>query len=242
MALREELSKQGDWLFRWRSYLPLFMLPLFALALIESTGPGYLFKQPLDRAISVFCVLVSFAGLLFRALVIGFAPRGTSGGNTKKQRANTLSTTGIYSTVRHPLYFGNFIIFLGIVMFVKVWWFALLAVLTYWLYYERIMYREEEFLRGKFGEEFIAWAEKTPAFIPRFNNWQNPKISFSLQKIIFREYIGFFEIIACFTIINTIKNYLLFSQFSLSRIWTAFFIAGCAVFCTVKIAKKIKKK
>ena len=33
MALREELRKQGNWLFRWRSYLPLIMIVIVLLAM-----------------------------------------------------------------------------------------------------------------------------------------------------------------------------------------------------------------
>ena len=33
MALREEFESSGNWLFRWRSYLPLLMLSLAVVAL-----------------------------------------------------------------------------------------------------------------------------------------------------------------------------------------------------------------
>ncbi len=35
MTLREELESTGNWLFRWRSYLPLFVMPVLFLALLE---------------------------------------------------------------------------------------------------------------------------------------------------------------------------------------------------------------
>jgi protein-S-isoprenylcysteine O-methyltransferase Ste14 len=241
MALREELENQGNRLFRWRSYLPLLLIPLFILALPESTDPRYSFGCPMDQVYIITCIALSFLGLFFRALTLGFAPSGTSGGNTKQQKAYVLNTTGIYSIVRHPLYLGNFVIFLGIVLFVKVWWFAVIAVLLFWLYYERIMYREEEFLRNKFGEDFIAWAEKTPAFIPRFNNQQPANRRFSLKRVVYREYIGFFEIIACFTLLQIVKNFLETGRYIFTTGWVVFFSTGLAIFLMARITKMVRK-
>ena len=241
MALREEIKKEGTWLFRWRSYLPLLMLPLFIIALLESVDPKYSLRYPTNQLFTSLCIILSFTGLFIRALTIGFIPKGTSGGNTKRQKANTLNTTGFYSIVRHPLYFGNFIIFFGIVLFVKVWWFTVISVLLFWLYYERIMYKEEEFLREKFGEQFLTWAEKTPAFIPLFKKWQSPNQKFSLKKIMYREYIGFFEIIACFTILKIVTNFLETGEFITHIGWTIFFAIGLLLFVMVRIAKKVGK-
>lgn len=241
MALREEFIKQGNWIFRWRSYLPLLMLPLFIIALLESVEPKYTLGYPADQIFTVFCIMLSFIGLFIRALTIGFIPKGTSGGNTKKQKAAALNITGFYSIVRHPLYHGNFIIFLGIVLFVKVWWFVVISALAFWLYYERIMYREEEFLREKFSGSFLEWAEKTPAFIPLFKNWQPSNQKFSLKRIIYREYIGFFEIIAFFTLLEIIKSFLETGEFFFNIGWTIFFAIGLILFITVRIVKKARK-
>ena len=38
MALRDELEKHGEWLFRRRSYLPLLILPILFVALKNSEG------------------------------------------------------------------------------------------------------------------------------------------------------------------------------------------------------------
>ena len=60
---------------------------------------------------------------------MGFAPRGTSGRNTLGQVAEVLNTSGMYSVVRNPLYLGNFVIWLGLALFIKVWWCILIVVL-----------------------------------------------------------------------------------------------------------------
>ena len=109
-------------------------------------------------------MVISFAGLILRVLIVGRAPIGTSGRNTREQAANTLTTTGMYSIVRHPLYLANYIIIIGFVMEFHVWWLVLLITCIYALYYERIMLAEEAFLREQFGDAFETWAAATPAF------------------------------------------------------------------------------
>lgn len=167
MPLREDIEKQGNWLFRYRSYIPLIFLPLLFLALKDSEILEKLFGDTIEDAWDIFCVLISFAGLLIRCLTIGYVPKGTSGRNTDKQRADRLNTTGMYSVVRHPLYLGNFLIMLGMMMFTQVWWIVIISVLAFWLYYERITFAEEEFLRKKYGDIFVEWASRTPVFLPR---------------------------------------------------------------------------
>ena len=131
MILREEFARQGNWLFRWRSYLPLLILPVLFFALRES---AHFERIPGGTIRGIFiglCAGISLAGLSVRCLVIGYVPRGTSGRNTQSQVAQTLNTSGMYSLFRHPLYFGNFLIFLGLVLFVEVWWFTLIAILAF---------------------------------------------------------------------------------------------------------------
>ena len=70
--------------------------------------------------------------------------------------------------VRHPLYLGNFFMWLGVAMLTENTWFSIAFVLFYAFYYERIMYAEESFLRAKFGKTYLDWAAQVPAFIPSF--------------------------------------------------------------------------
>jgi len=234
MALREEFAKSGNWLFRWRSYLPLYIVPFLLIALREPKYLEYNAGENAEYLWEGFCAVVSFTGLLIRCVVIGYAPRRTSGRNTEKQKAETLNMTGLYSVVRHPLYLGNFFIFLGMVLFVQVVWFAILAVLSFWLYYERIMYAEEEFLREKFGGTFLEWAEKTPAFLPGFRNWQQPALAFSYKNILKREYTAFFLIIASFTILDMAGDIFITGELKIDLMWLTLFIFGLAVYVILR--------
>ncbi|MDI6728972.1 MAG: hypothetical protein QMD44_08640 [Thermodesulfovibrionales bacterium] len=47
MALKEELEKHGEWLFKWRSYLPLLILPVVLIALKDFEYLGGIFRAGL---------------------------------------------------------------------------------------------------------------------------------------------------------------------------------------------------
>jgi len=238
MALKEEFTKTGNWLFKWRSYFPLLIVPLLLIALRE---PKYLEKTAGAKAQSfweAFCLAVSFTGLMVRCAVVGYAPKRTSGRNTERQKAETLNTTGLYSVARHPLYLGNFMIFLGMILFVQTLWFNILSILSFWLYYERIMFAEEEFLREKFGESFLRWAEKTPAFLPKFRNWMKPALTFSFKNILKREYTAFFLIIAAFSALDILGDVFTHDTLKIEdSIWLFLFIAGFIIYFILRTLK-----
>ena len=176
MSLRNQLERNGSWLFRHRSHLPLVTLPFFLAALSSFTYLGA--NHALNQVWEVLCLAVSCTGLAVRIITVGHALSGTSGRNTEKQVANTLTTTGIYSVVRHPLYLGNYLILMGFALWPHVWWLAVLASCLFALCYERIMLAEEVFLRERFGETFESWAAVTPAFAPRLRGWKPSAVGF----------------------------------------------------------------
>lgn len=237
MTLRDELEKTGGWLFKWRSYLPLIILPILLVALRESEYLERIVGDFTEDLFEGMCVTIAFIGLSIRCIVVGYAPKATSGRNTKGQKAETLNTTGMYSIVRHPLYLGNFFIFLGIVLFTEVWWFVLISILAFWLYYERIMLAEEKFLQGKFCGTFLEWSEKTPAFIPKFRNWQPATLAFSLKNVLKREYTGLFIIIASFAFIETSGEILTEGGLN-DSFWPMSFVAGLVIYITLRTLKR----
>ncbi len=238
MELKEELKKQGFWLFRWRSYLPLIFLPILLIALNESEYFDNIFGDLADDLWEIICIGISFLGLSIRCITVAYVSKGTSGRITKKLRADTLNTKGMYSIVRHPLYLGNFLIMLGIAMFTQAWWAVLIAILFFWIYYERIIYTEEDFLRNKFGSVFQQWANRTPALIPRLARWQTPDMPFSYRFLLNREYTGFFVIISSFTFLEMVGDIISEGIFELDMEWIVFFFAGLVVYLTLRTLKK----
>ena len=64
------------------------------------------------------------------------------------------------------------------------------------------MFAEEFFLRGKFKDAYLKWANVTPAFIPSFKNYKPANLNFSFKNILKREYPGLYGIIVIFTIFD----------------------------------------
>lgn len=235
MALIEEFDKTGNWLFRYRTYLPLVLYIFATLVIFLDKTPSF---SHLDSVAIGFCLAVSFLGLVIRSVAIGYVPRLTSGRNTKKQVAEVLNTEGIYSIVRHPLYLGNFFMWMGIVLYIGSWWFSLTIALVFWLYYERIMFAEEYFLRNKFGVTYLDWAGKTPAFIPRFRQWSRPGMEFSFKNVLKREENGFFAAVLSFAYVDFFKNLVLFNQFKLSLFWIIVTAVSFVIFLVIRFIRK----
>ena len=207
--LQKEFKKQGDFLFRYRSYLPLIILVAGLAVFIQTKTSLSEAGVPFPGDIwLVVCLLVSLAGQIIRAVTVGYTPANTSGRNAAEQVADEINTSGIYSSVRHPLYVGNFFMWLGLAMLTANLWFIFSFVFLYWVYYERIMYAEEMFLVGKFGEAYENWAEKTPAFIPSFKNYRKPALSFSWKKVLKKEKNGITGIFVIFFIFNLIAQWI----------------------------------
>lgn len=236
MALKEEFRKQGNWLFRWRSYLPLIMIVMVLLGMSYFEYPGH--SEKWDDLWEIACLFISFSGVGIRFLTIGYTPEGTSGTNTRKQIADVLNTTGMYSTVRHPLYLGNFIIWFGLSAFFHLWWFSLIIILIFWLYYERIMFAEEEFLREKFGDSYSDWSEKTPAFLPDIRKWCCSDMTFSFRKAIKNEYKSFFAVIVSFTILEVVGDIFVERRLEIDKMWLSILIIGLTIYVIVRFLKK----
>lgn len=205
MALIHSLEKSGNILFKYRGQIPVVLF-LLSIPVIYFTDYSFLNTNPIIHFILLSgCILVSFSGQVIRAIAIGTSNKHTSGRNTKEQVAEALNTKGIYSTVRHPLYLGNYFMWIGIVMYTFNIWFILVTTLFFWLYYERIMFAEERFLERKFGEDYLNWSLSAPAFIPSFKNYKKTDIEFSMKTILRREYSGVTATIIGFVFVDFLR-------------------------------------
>ncbi len=190
MALIDSFEKSGNFLFKYRGHLPLVLF-LFAIPVAIFT-PYEVFNQRefIRPIIWIFSFSLVAIGHVIRILTVGRRHMQSSGRNRSHQVANELNTTGIYSVVRHPLYLGNALIWLGLVCFLENIWFIFIFIFIFWLYYERIMFAEEQFLERQFGEKFKKWSGKVPAFFPSFRIIVPSNASFSWRIVFKNEYPG----------------------------------------------------
>jgi protein-S-isoprenylcysteine O-methyltransferase Ste14 len=206
MALIHSFEKSGNTLFRYRGQIPVILFLLTVPVVYFTDYQLFEGNEQLNLILLIICAVFSFLGQYIRAVAIGTSNKNTSGRNTKEQVAEALNTKGIYSTVRHPLYLGNYFMWIGIVMYTYNVWFIISVSLLFWLYYERIMFAEERFLERKFGEDYLSWSLKVPAFIPSFKNYVKGDIPFSMKTILRREYSGITATIIGFVFVHVLRN------------------------------------
>ena len=140
-------------------------------------------------------------GLATRAWAILGAAPGTSGRATRVMRADSLNTTGAYAWVRHPLYLGNLLLWLGVAVVSARPEAIVAAVGWFLLVYGRIAAAEDRFLRARFDGHFDEWAARTPSVVPR--SWprraaraDDHPVADSLRLIVSRDYHAGFAFVA----------------------------------------------
>jgi protein-S-isoprenylcysteine O-methyltransferase Ste14 len=142
-------------LFKYRSYTPIPLLAA-ALALAEPTAAS---------AAAGLALVLAGEGLRFW----GVAYAGCTTRITASVAGHRLVTDGPFAHVRNPLYCGNFVLSLGLLVAAWAWmpWLALVFILLFALQYGFIVNLEEQFLEEKFGEAYRAYRAAVPAWAPR---------------------------------------------------------------------------
>ena len=235
MSLVHEFENSGNWLFRRRSWLPVILIVAGIIVMYLTNRQAILF----DIRNELIFLGVSLFGETIRIFTVGYAPRNTSGRNTiAGQIADDLNVTGIYSLLRHPLYLGNFFMWLGPVLFLRSFLFIVFFVLVYWLYYERIMFAEEQFLRRKFGEIYDKWSDTVRAIIPGFKRYIKPALRFSIRNVLKREYNSFVNVFVIFTILDLFRNYFLSERIYLTPMWIYISVPAGVIWLVIRTIHK----
>ena len=106
------------------------------------------------------------------------------------------------------------------------------------MYYERMMFAEEEFLRQKYGSTYLEWANRTPVFFPRLSQWKAPALAFSWRNALRREYSGLFGIVSVFTALALIKEWLVERRVQVDPVWLPLFFLSLATYLVLMFLKK----
>lgn len=234
MELSKLIIRQGNYLFRYRSYFPvLLLIPCILIYTFNYSHHSFYFNI---KIFEIIAFTISVIGLMVRFLTIGYSADHTSGRNTSAgQIAESLNTRGMYSICRHPLYLGNFLMWFGLSLFTQNLWFILVFILVFGLYYERIIFAEEAFLSKKF-ENYSEWSDIVPSFIPNFSLWKKPELPFSFVKIVRQEkstILNLFFVVFVFKYMATYKSHVNILKFE--KIWVYLFIISIAYYCIIKL-------
>jgi protein-S-isoprenylcysteine O-methyltransferase Ste14 len=114
--------------------------------------------------------LITAFGLLFTVWARVHLGRNWSGTVTIK-REHELITSGPYSVVRHPIYTGLIVAFMGSAM-ARGDWRGVLAVFIAWAALWRKLRLEERWMVERFGAQYTAYSHRVPALVP-FSKWGN---------------------------------------------------------------------
>jgi protein-S-isoprenylcysteine O-methyltransferase Ste14 len=175
----------GNLCFGYRDYLAPLAIAVVVLA---SAPRPFLGQRALDPWWDAAGLIVSMSGQALRVLVIGLAYI-KRGGRKKRIAADHLVVDGIFAHARHPLYVGNLLLLVGLMM---IWnsplGYAVAALLGFGLF--SMACAEETFLRAKFGREYDAYAARVPRFIPRLRGLRETlsRFSFDWKRVVRKEY------------------------------------------------------
>lgn len=219
----------GKFLFRYRSFTPL---PLILLT--------FLFFRPVSAAPrwTMIGLAVAFLGEAIRSFSIGFAGSGTSG-RESYLKAESLNTSGLYSLVRNPLYWGNGLIFAGLLaVYAQPLALAVFIVFLF-LQYHFIVLAEESFLRERHGAEYDKYRGRVNRWLPRFRGYAVPGRPFAWRKVFFKENDSCFNLLLAFLLILAWKE----RHFSGRILHPLLFSgAGLALVLFYALVKILKKK
>jgi protein-S-isoprenylcysteine O-methyltransferase Ste14 len=77
--------------------------------------------------------------------------------------------TGVFSLIRHPLYFSALLVYVGF-FFATLSLFSLLLIICIFIFYDYIAHFEEKKLQETFGEPYASYMKKTPKWFPRLKS------------------------------------------------------------------------
>ena len=155
------MIRLGAIFFKYRDLL--FPLVLFALAL--GTRPRCSSAtRARTRCSTSLGVRWSPCGQAIRALAIGLAYI-RRGGKNKQIYAKSLVVGGIFAHCRNPLYVGNLLGIVGLMLIHNGIWMYAIGVPFFVLAYVSIVAEEERYLRGHFGAEYDEYCRRVPRLL-----------------------------------------------------------------------------
>ncbi|MFM7737256.1 MAG: methyltransferase family protein [Alphaproteobacteria bacterium] len=183
-------DKLGRFVFGWRDWLA----PLCGVVLLVFAKPRPFLGDPaLDRWQDALGLLVCALGQALRFAVIGFAYI-KRGGTNKEIDAPTLVVQGFYAHSRNPMYFGNFLLLVGLAMLWNSAFVTLLVLSLMLLAIHAIVRAEERFLAGRFGAQYDDYCRRVNRFLPSLGGLSQTMSSmrFEWKRALRKDYGTFF--------------------------------------------------
>jgi protein-S-isoprenylcysteine O-methyltransferase Ste14 len=159
VPLSRALVPLGNFFFKYRDLLS----PAVFVLLVLLFHPWEMRDRRLHWLSDAFGIALVFAGAVLRASVIGYAYI-KRGGKDKQVYADKLVVEGFFAHARNPLYVGNYLTILGLFVILYNPWAFAIGVGFYTLLYLSIVSAEENFLLGKFGQQYLDYCARVHRF------------------------------------------------------------------------------
>jgi protein-S-isoprenylcysteine O-methyltransferase Ste14 len=118
---------------------------------------------------------------------LGVAMRAWASGHLRKNAE--LAISGPYAYTRNPLYFGSFVLAIGIVIAGGSWWLAALLLGFFLAVYLPVMQAEAAHMHELFPNDFAEYEQNVPLFLPRLTAWKPSSNRFDQALYLkYREY------------------------------------------------------
>lgn len=159
-------EKPSGW-FQWTPVFYIFIyIAVTCLALVTSLGRfttiiNDAYVRLIGISLYVVGVVINQCGGISIGSFFSFA--------VLVRRKHKVVSSGIYRFIRHPIYLGSILQWLGIGFGLLNKIALIIAVFSIVLFYLRAK-AEESILIKHLGEEYLSYRENTPMFIPRFKN------------------------------------------------------------------------
>lgn len=187
MALfRSSFTGYGNFLFKYRN----MVFPAVLLLLLAGFKPGHGAGNGIyDIYLVMAGILIIISGQAVRAMVIGLAYI-KRGGVNKKVHADDLVISGIFAHCRNPLYLGNLLIVLGLLIVHNNFWVYVLGLSFFLVSYSAIVMAEETYLQNKFGDLYTAYCEKTGRWSFNFHGLGRTfkDMHFNWRRVVLKDY------------------------------------------------------
>ncbi|HLP57504.1 MAG TPA: methyltransferase [Candidatus Deferrimicrobium sp.] len=144
----------------------------------------------------------------FFFIIAGMFFRGWAAGYINKDKE--LATHGPYALTRNPLYFGNFILGIGIAIAGNNISSYAIFIVFYALFFPFLMTIEHKRLKKKFGKKYEDWAKGSNSFFPKLKkvNCRGFNISYYMKNKEYQVlYFSFFIVaVMILKVLNIIRH------------------------------------
>jgi protein-S-isoprenylcysteine O-methyltransferase Ste14 len=160
-------NEQGGGLISEHDHGELGQILLLILFLVVWSADSYIFyfSTQYQDILPIFVrILAAFVILIISAYLVSDGIKQIFSGGSKP---SVLIRSGIYGKIRHPIYLGSVLFYLGFIVLT----FSILSMATWIiiiLFYTYLAHYEEKVLLKRYQEEYVKYKKEVPRWFPRF--------------------------------------------------------------------------